>query len=939
MTPDISKELERPKGRKYVQRKFSLISLYPETFKVYHPGDIRGSVIDMTEKFVYIFMARHVNTKQISKKDYRRILKSALYTLIALQTASLFDGGQMDMEQDYAKYHCTKMVTQVIRDDQMPPEPTWLSQLSFPLFSGQFQRWINECKAHRDLRFAFSIMNTKGAWPALGWERWWKALEGHKTNICSKVQKPAVSEDVLRCTLEASRRYIGVNLREQDPDFICPTPSSSLQFSREKGGGAANFEPMTYERRCRNLKDPYERECQRLAEAACAIWPISGERDEIESLLNSFDAWRQATFNKGTVKSLMKADEVYGYGPDYNHCRVTAVEKPAGVRIVTIHDANMGAAVQPAQKQLLKAWKDSPHSTFSGDLVDKVNSILRNTSEFMSRSDWNRRHPEDPFNWISGDYKEATDLLRPECTKAALCALHSLGLMNFDLCVKSLDPLWVHYPTKESYSKLPQRGRSEASKVSRGEEMRQTGGQMMGHWLSFPLLCAINCATLQRTAEVWIEESKDIWQEEERRKCCQVILKDFLVNGDDILFRCPLSFYRVWLSTVGGFGFKVSMGKNYKSPDFVMINSRYFQFDHLQNKMKELGYMNLRLIYGKQKSLDENGGCVTPDMIGSKVGEMIQLCPWSVGCVPHAMRLAKERYSGGWLEPNWFIPAHLGGNNLPPSLSPGGRIGISPEQRLVAAWMVQNPMKASLYCSTNGNTRSPKVLEKLKKFGDVFMLPTLKLEFLGHPVFVECERLAMAHDVMVNSVYCVPEHFCIRSDYFEERERFSTSCELQMNDWQTKALSICRAMQEKTKIEPPEKEIRPSILKCLAERGYLSPLSNEGFVRYWQPNWHCFAKPKLRPTSILKGFTKKRRTQWKERDEHLRAIEEIFKISDQRKEFWNVGELNQIVPITGEESSKKRKVIDRLAFRRDWNSFGSNWGDEWVPVPGVSWDS
>jgi len=612
-----------------------------------------------------------------------------------------------------------------------------------------------------------------------------------------------------------------------------------------------------------------------------------------------------------------------------------AVEKPAGVRIVTIHDANMAAAVQPAQKQLLNAWKDNEHSTFTGDLTDKVNRILSRTTAFLRKEEWEKKHihgNSDPWVWISGDYKDATDLLRMECSRAALSALEGLGLMNYDLMKKSLDPLWVHYPSKESYRK------ANVHKPPEGEVKKQTGGQMMGHWLSFPLLCAINCATIRRSIKVWIRESKDIWQEEERRRCGQVIWKNFLVNGDDILFRCPLSFYRVWLAQVGKFGFKVSMGKNYKSPDFVMINSRYFKFNPLLNKMEELGYMNLRLIYGKMRSLDESGGVVTPDMIGSKVGDMIRLCEWSRECIPHAMRIARELYTGGWLEPNWFVPAHLGGNGLPPELSPGGRIGISREQRLVAAWMVQNPLHASLYCSKVGDIRNPKVLRLLEKFGDVFMLPSRKLEYLGDPVFVECERMFLGYELTMGRVPEIPEHFCVMSDFFEEREKFSISCKEQLDDWQAKALSISRAMQEKVKIEPPEKEVRPKILKTLESSGYLSPLSNEGFVRYWDPNWHCFAKPGVRPTSILKGITRFRRDQWRDRDGRLKECEGVADAFDRLQMHWDIGELQsgKGKPVEGESCPSMIKYNDRLDAWLQRNSFSEHWG-EWEPVEGPSW--
>lgn len=168
--------------------------------------------------------------------------------------------------------------------------------------------------------------------------------------------------------------------------------------------------------------------------------------------------------------------------------------------------------------------------------------------------------------------------------------------------------------------------------------------------------------------------------------------------------------------------------------------------------------------------------------------------------------------------------------------------------------------------------------------------------------------------------------------------KYSTSCEEQLNDWQTKSLTIARAMQEKVKTQAPEREIRPNILKRLCERGYLSPLSNEGFVRYWQPNWHCYAKPGLRPCSILKGITKYRRDRFQTRNDKSVECKETVLVSQKRRSYFTVGEINAGMgtQIPGESPATFKTLSDRSDEWSARNSFSEHWG-ELVPFRWADW--
>jgi len=70
-----------------------------------------------------------------------------------------------------------------------------------------------------------------------------------------------------------------------------------------------------------------------------------------------------------------------------------------------------------------------------------------------------------------------------------------------------------------------------------------------------------------------------------------------LVNGDDILFQAvDQAHYDTWLHAVREAGFILSVGKNYVSTKFMLVNSRYLLPDE-----SPIPYINMGLIFGRQK--------------------------------------------------------------------------------------------------------------------------------------------------------------------------------------------------------------------------------------------------------------------------------------------------------------------------------------------------
>jgi len=167
--------------------------------------------------------------------------------------------------------------------------------------------------------------------------------------------------------------------------------------------------------------------------------------------------------------------------------------------------------------------------------------------------------------------------------------------------------------------------------------------------------------------------------------------KFVLVNGDDMLFKCPTDFYPIFLETAKAVGFKISQGKNYLSTSCCLINSQFYQ--RKGGRMTRVGYLNMRLVSGYGTKKGETAA--TPDLIGKDLGLMVEQCPWTRCCIPHAFKRWNKDWFSPNFTPNWYLPVHLGGFGVPLKLAPPA-MRITRAQRLMAARFVSDP-RMTLY--------------------------------------------------------------------------------------------------------------------------------------------------------------------------------------------------------------------------------------------------
>jgi len=417
-----------------------------------------------------------------------------------------------------------------------------------------------------------------------------------------------------------------VALAAKDGTKFMPSGSACSQASRREGGALSLFKHL-----------PPQNVCE------------VGKIGKLRYLNTSVDNWRRDTFSESYEYCREHLGDVEEEGQfQLLTVYAVAIPEPGKFRMITKGNGYLYSALQPLQGVMLDAWKKHPASTMRDeDLSDKI-----------------RRMDEEvkfPF-WISVDYEAATDLLKRDATYAAFRRWESAPF--FDLGWYSLGPGLVRYPD--------------------GSCIEGLEGQFMGHPLSFPLLCIINLAVYRLSVKIWVGRDK-----KNRIGMMKSLLRNVLVNGDDMLFKGDMELYEIFSEVSAQAGFKKSQGKNYVSPDCCLINSQIFR--RVNSRMERFGYLNMKMVKGT--SLKGGDSTATPTQIAKELSKMVSRCLWTNCAIPAALSRWDEEWLGVRYRPNWYLPVNLGGFGLDPRFGPE-RIHVTRSQRLLAARFVHDPSLA-----------------------------------------------------------------------------------------------------------------------------------------------------------------------------------------------------------------------------------------------------
>jgi hypothetical protein len=646
--------------------------------------DLSESVVSIVKSFVILFIARRslrkggffstINSdcKPVkSSKEFHRFVNSMRYTA---KTIKAYEN-EVNQEQSFCKYYLDFYLGKVFKDISKPiGKPSWIKH---QLFSGWCLNMIKRSLAKRDGSFIYSLQKgTKKAWPQLSASSLQLAYEKHRRNLTGF--KGAISPEFEKCVLETASQVFRTASRTPRTKFV-PSFKSCIQASCSDGGKRSLIPPFDF-----NEAWSYEA----FVTSGPDTLPIFniGKYSRLQNFVRKLYDWRSSAYKRAVELSVLNFQPIYddirpipGFDPSVNvsyrdfnffvpalDISLVAIPEASKFRIISKMCGATSLALSPLQGIMLDCWKADHASTMMhDDLTAKMEELITGYHSIL------------PILY-SIDYSDATDLLKKSATLAAYSALK--GCPDYELGLASLSQNRVFYP-----------GRHEPDLL--------VEGQLMGHDLSFALLCVINKAVHRFAIKLWYKSTST--PSPRREEIRDSMKKAVLVNGDDMIVMGPEDFYPYLEIATKDAGFKLSPGKNYQSRDMVMMNSQLFRVSN--NKVKRLGYLNQKLLYDKPASDREGNVYATPVSITQSINKMVNLCPWTNCTVPMIYNRWKKDWKGRFT-PNWYASPHLGGYGL--NLAHGPPIWqMSKSQLIYAAQCVFDPLK-TLYRNKGLNPRS-----------------------------------------------------------------------------------------------------------------------------------------------------------------------------------------------------------------------------------------
>jgi hypothetical protein len=322
---------------------------------------------------------------------------------------------------------------------------------------------------------------------------------------------------------------------------------------------------------------------------------------DLEWVANEFppcpDDIRDWMFCEDVLKNFTEFQE------DYLTVRPAAILEPLKVRMVSLPCSGAYFSLTPIQKQMHRRLKKVPIFRLIGRPLE-----VGDVNELLADGICSLICKPDDFGFASGDFSAATDNLKSFLTKGLYTRwCRALAHQHPDIYQWGLNSLtnsmvrWdeATFPSDDPFFQGSGGKRyKEGLEQLRPEKGVQTNGQLMGHVLSFPILCLANLTAFWYAIDTYL--GVDLHKGD---------LPPVLVNGDDILFMSSPGFYKHWCETVPLFGLIPSLGKNLFSPSIAQINSELFQIQNIRTEygknlpisVRKIEYLNFGLLTGRGK--------------------------------------------------------------------------------------------------------------------------------------------------------------------------------------------------------------------------------------------------------------------------------------------------------------------------------------------------
>lgn len=458
---------------------------------------------------------------------------------------------------DAIKYLSAKVLPE-LDGEEAPERPEFLSPTA-TLFTGEWGRYVRpRLSVRKDgsysstgLKLALSILQIKRFIPALPTSEVARAAIKHREKLTKVSRTPT---PMLNAIYRAVQELfpVGWDRRIKKPEYALSN-KACFEATRSSGG-----------------RQGY-------------MFDALKEDDGCTTCLCSDSLFSMVEVRKGVVVEVRSHAHARGKAETEEFARQTFngkvcagvkfVEDPMKVRPVTKDNWQLGV-LKPLQKAIHGHLREfDQFQLIGGPVTDDLMNIFGG------------KKPEELY--ISGDYAAATDNLNHDA---------SVNCLNWilDNCRSS----WACEPITQIMARSSMRNVRIHCDPAVETEMRakfgttdftQTSGQLMGSLLSFPILCVINYAcwaeVVARCTGFYPKVSRGGGWDERNR---------VLINGDDIAFLATRKFYRKWWTAVTSVGLEPSIGKNYASKRFLMINSTAYTFG--SEGAKRVPWVNLALL-------------------------------------------------------------------------------------------------------------------------------------------------------------------------------------------------------------------------------------------------------------------------------------------------------------------------------------------------------
>lgn len=368
-----------------------------------------------------------------------------------------------------------------------------------------------------------------------------------------------------------------------------------------------------------------------------------------------------------------------------------AVIEPCKIRMITIGEAQPYTRALSLQKFLFRALSATEYFHLVGAPIDD--------------DWWNRTydpavcHARTTQGWIlvSGDYQASTDNIHPGLSERAwdrICSVVKTRSDSGELCPLE-ETSWASLGKKcltghdlyhgESRKSIRETLEGKRRGSKRASFLPQKWGQLMGSPVSFPILNLVNMAATV------LALGGDSMARASLSRVRSVIDRHIIrTNGDDISFMCEPAQYETWKQVVSACGLAPSLGKNYTSKSFLIINSEMRALRPLPGpespsgdpelgeylpaaSWTPIGFLNLGTLFG---IVTKGGSDVGSSCFGTtaffEAGPLARSLVWN--CVSQDVADRRTRlFIEHWREVlnrappgvSWFAPQALGGLGLP----------------------------------------------------------------------------------------------------------------------------------------------------------------------------------------------------------------------------------------------------------------------------------